>query len=78
MPSPLDPVRARQNDPLIDAAVLARQFNVTTATVRNWIAAGRVRAIQTPSGRWKITPDEYDRLKAIKASKAQTPQIEST
>jgi len=62
----------------IDASVLAREFGVTGATIRNWIASGRVQATKTPGGRWKITPQEYRRLTEKLSQTSQTPQIELT
>jgi len=59
---------------LIDVAVIARHFQVTDQSVRNWIRAGKVHAIRrTPWGRYLIAPAEFARLKTLlKESKDAT------
>lgn len=59
------------SDRLIDIAVVARLFNVSAETVRNWIRAGKVHAIPTPSGYYKITETELERLKESRESPNQ-------
>ena len=42
---------------------VAARFDVTSQTVRNWIAAGRLHSVQpTPGGRYKIPTDELARF----------------
>jgi excisionase family DNA binding protein len=42
---------------------VAARFDVTSQTVRNWIAAGRLHSVQpTPGGRYKIPIDELARF----------------
>lgn len=37
---------------------VARAFNVTVATVRNWERGGRIRAIRTPGGQRRFLASE--------------------
>ncbi len=41
---------------------VAAQLGVTASVVRYWIRAGKVRAIATPGGHYRIRQDELDRL----------------
>lgn len=40
----------------------AKEFGVTAATVRNWIAKGYIRAIKLPSGQRRIPETELGRV----------------
>lgn len=40
----------------------AEQFQVSTGTVRNWIAKGYIRAVSLPSGVRRIPDSEINRL----------------
>jgi predicted site-specific integrase-resolvase len=60
---------------LLDISVLAREFEVSGRAVRNWIRLGRVQAVQTPGGRWKITREEFTRLQKIKANEANEAEL---
>ena len=48
---------------LLSVPEAAARFEVTSQTVRNWISAGRLSALQTTKrGRYRITPEELDKL----------------
>ena len=48
---------------LLSVSDVAARFEVTSQTVRNWIADGRLRAIQpTRRGRYRITPEALQAL----------------
>ena len=48
---------------LLSVPEAAARFEVTSQTVRNWIGAGRLSALQTTKrGRYRITPEELERL----------------
>lgn len=47
---------------LLDVAVVARRVGFTDRTVRNWIASGKVQAVRSPTGRYRITVSELARL----------------
>ena len=49
---------------LMTVPEVAATFEVTSQTVRNWIAEGRLTAIQaTPRGRYRITPEAAQTLR---------------
>ena len=49
---------------LLSVPEVAASFEVTSQTVRNWIADGRLAAIQpTPRGRYRITPEAAQALR---------------
>ena len=51
---------------------VAARFDVTSQTVRNWIAAGRLHSVQpTPGGRYKIPTDELARFERESGSRAR-------
>lgn len=56
-------------DRFIDVSVVARRFGVSTTAVRNWIRAGKLSAVRTPSGRYRIPLSALAFIKA-KESKA--------
>ena len=49
---------------VIDLAVIARYYQVTTQSVRRWIKAGRIQADRTPTGRYKVLAADFDEIKA--------------
>lgn len=42
------------DDRLLDVAQAARRWNVLPRTVRQWIYRGKIRAVKTPGGVWRI------------------------
>lgn len=47
---------------LISAAEAARRMGVNKSTMTRWIAAGKVPAIRTPGGQWRVRAIDVDRL----------------
>ncbi len=58
-------------DRLLDVSTVARRFDVTPVTIRNWIRSGRLRAERTLSGRYRI------RASILAAAIAKSERIES-
>lgn len=64
---------------LLAVSEVAARFEVTSQTVRNWIADGRLQAIQaTPRGRYRITPEalralERDAIPRGRAAGSERP-----
>lgn len=56
----------------IDVSAAARRLTVACETVRAWIRSGRLEAISTPTGRYKIPSSALDRF--CRSRKAQDPQ----
>lgn len=50
------------HDPLLEVSVIARQMGVSQTAVRNWIRMGRLRAVRTPTGRYRVRQSELDRI----------------
>jgi excisionase family DNA binding protein len=55
---------------LIDVAVVARRLQVSASAVRNWIIAGKLSAIRTPSGRYRVPLSELARVINTRGSQA--------
>lgn len=53
-----------QDVQLLTTGEVARKLGVSDETIRRWCAAGKIRAIPLPSGRWKIREDVVDDLLA--------------
>lgn len=45
----------------LSTGAFAARIGVSPRTVGNWCRAGRVRAIRTPGGHWRIHEDELQR-----------------
>lgn len=39
---------------LFDVAQAAKRWNVTTKTIYEWLWAGKLKALRTPTGQWRI------------------------
>lgn len=46
----------------VTVSALAKSLGVSARQVRDWCATGKVRALQTPGGHWRIPRDEANRL----------------
>lgn len=46
----------------ISASEVARRFSVDAATVRRWIASGRLPAFRTPGGTYRIHPEDVEKF----------------
>ena len=55
---------------LLEVSAVARQFAVTTQAVRNWIRAGKVSAVKTPSGRYRIAASTLKNLQRIQRTQS--------
>ncbi len=53
--------RTQAERPWLTAAQVAAKYGVTPQAVYKWIAAGRVRAEQTPGGSWRLPADQFTR-----------------
>lgn len=53
--------RAQADRQWLTAAQVAARYGVTPQAVYKWIAAGRVRAEQTPGGSWRLPADQFTR-----------------
>ncbi len=53
---------APQRPEWVRVADVAKAFDVSRKTVGTWIQAGRVKAIRTPGGQYRIPQSELDRL----------------
>lgn len=51
-----------ETERLLHVAYVARRMLVTPCTVRNWIRAGKLDAIRTPTGFYRITATALARL----------------
>ena len=51
--------RAQAGRQWLTAAQVAARYGVTPQAVYKWIAAGRVRAEQTPGGSWRLPADQF-------------------
>ena len=60
-------------DRLLDVSMVARRFNVTDETVRAWIRGGKLAAILTPTGRYRIPLSALLAFQSKKAQDSQTP-----
>jgi len=49
---------------LVDVALVARYFKVSSESVRRWIRSGRVRGERTPTGRYKVLASDFEEIKA--------------
>ena len=60
---------------LLDAMAIAKRMGVSSETVRAWIRAGKLKAITTPTGRYRIPSSALARLLATrrKMQESQTP-----
>lgn len=47
---------------MLRAAEVARRCNVTTRTVRNWAAEGKIAAVRLPTGQVRVREDVVDAL----------------
>jgi excisionase family DNA binding protein len=47
---------------MLSVSLVAAQLGVTPSALRHWIRAGKVRAISTPGGHYRLSPEERDRL----------------
>lgn len=47
---------------MLTTSEAAEQLGVSRSTVLNWCKAGYIRAIQYPSGQWRIAPSEVARI----------------
>jgi excisionase family DNA binding protein len=45
---------------LLTVSQVARQLNVSTQAVRRWIANGKLKALKTPGGHYRIRPADAD------------------
>lgn len=45
------------SDRLLDTTQAAKRWNVTAGTIRRWIQGGKLAAVKTPGGVWRV-PDE--------------------
>jgi len=45
---------------LLNTRDIARMYHVTSATVLNWIRAGKLKAYTTPGGHYRIARDDLD------------------
>jgi excisionase family DNA binding protein len=50
----------------ITAAEAARRLEVSTSTVTRWIAAGKLPAVRTPGGHWRVRAVDVEKLLAGK------------
>ncbi len=55
---------------LLEVAHAAFRMGVCFETIRRWIRSGKVRALKTPGGQWRIPESEVRRL-ATTDNKAQ-------
>lgn len=53
-----------QLGPLLLVADVAREFEVTTETVRRWVRDGKLAAVRLPSGRMKFRREDVQELLA--------------
>lgn len=60
---------------MFDVSDLARALRVTKRTVRRWIAAGHVEAIRTPTGRLRVTSEEFSRVCSAHLKRADVCQM---
>lgn len=47
---------------LISAAEAARRYGVNKSTMTRWIKAGKVAAMRTPGGQWRLRATDVERL----------------
>jgi excisionase family DNA binding protein len=45
---------------LLTVTQVARRLNVSTQAVRRWIADGKLKALRTPGGHYRIRPADAD------------------
>ena len=48
---------------MLKVVKVARELNVSVATIYKWIQTNRIKAIQLPSGSYRIPEDELERIK---------------
>lgn len=66
----LSPVRSQEDaDPLVTMAWIAGVFRVDRKTVSRWCKAGRLAAIRTPGGHWRVRRSAVEAL----LHKGETP-----
>jgi excisionase family DNA binding protein len=51
---------------LLTTATVAKEFGVTTQTVRRWIAEGKMKAVQTPGAHFRVSLAEVERFKEVR------------
>ena len=49
-----------RDDDLLTVAEVARKFDVTPYTIRQWIRDGKIKALK-PGGHWRIERGEFKR-----------------
>ena len=55
-------MRGRRPAAYITTGQAGRAFGVTAGAVKKWIRQGKIRAIRTPGGHFRIPIDEVERL----------------
>lgn len=56
---------------LVQTHVAAKQLGVTADTIRDWVKAGKLRATQSPGGRWLVDLDSLNNS-ALRINQAPT------
>lgn len=51
-----------QPDELLKLTEIARLMGVRRATVARWVRDGRLPAVQTPGGHWRVRSSEVDAM----------------
>lgn len=49
-------------DKLLRASECARRFDCTAATVRRWIISGKLPAVVTPGGTYRVREEDVEKL----------------
>ncbi|WP_165907979.1 helix-turn-helix domain-containing protein [Hydrogenispora ethanolica] len=58
-------------------AEIATAFQVSDRMVRKWCEQGKIQAIQTPGGAWRIPAAQFGDLSKVRAFQETTEQINS-
>jgi excisionase family DNA binding protein len=61
------------DDRLLAVATVAYRLQVTPETVRSWIRSGKLDAIRTPTGRYRVPASTLTALLRRKTQDSQTP-----
>ena len=54
---------------VLNTAEAAKHLGISTRTLRRWVVRGILRPGRTPTGRYRFTRDELDRLMAEREGK---------
>jgi excisionase family DNA binding protein len=63
----------KTSDPLLTVAEIAHELRVSPATVRTWVAKGRLRATRSGERKWLVRRSDVDRMMA--ADNPQQPLL---